>query len=82
MWKVTEKFNAVGTSGTEYVIVEMTNVPDRESNGEPASEGADVRKYILEDGLELSAEKDGTFIVVATDEVLKAVSPSAPAGAQ
>jgi hypothetical protein len=80
MWKITEKFNAIGTSGEEYVIVEMTNQTEQASVDHPRGESAGSRKYTLEDGRDLSAEKDGTFIVIETDEVLKAVSPSAPAG--
>ena len=79
MWTITERFNAIGTSGGEYVIVEMTN--QAEHSAESGSVGEGARKYTLEDGRDLSAEKDGTFIVLETDEVLKAVSPSAPAGA-
>jgi hypothetical protein len=81
MWKTTEKFNAIGTSGEEYVIVEMTNQAEHASEIDRVSEAIGARKYRLEDGRDLSAEKDGTFIVVETDEVLKAVSPSAPTGA-
>jgi hypothetical protein len=78
MWKITEKFNAIGTSGEEYVIVEMRDLAEQNSASGAALEAASARKYTLEDGRELSAERDGTFIVVETDEVLKAVSPSAP----
>jgi hypothetical protein len=81
MWKITERFNAIGTSGEEYVIVEMTNQAEHGAESGSVGEGAGARKYTLEDGRDLSAEKDGTFIVLETDEVLKAVSPSAPAGA-
>lgn len=76
MWKVSDKFNAIGTSGAEYVIVEMTDgAEDQAGLGRAAA-----RRYVLEDGSELSAERDGTFIVVETDEVLKATAPSAPVG--
>jgi hypothetical protein len=79
MWKTTDKFNAVGTSGKDYVIVEMTDVPQDASPQELDPRGEHSRKHMLEDGRELGTEKDGTFILLETDEVLKAVSPSAPA---
>lgn len=81
MWRATDKFNAVGTSGKEYVIVEMTDLPEGASADKLDPEGVQSRKHTLEDGRELSTGKDGTFILVETDEVLKAVSPSAPARA-
>jgi hypothetical protein len=81
MWKITGKFNTIGTSGEEYVVVEMTNQAEHASGTDRASDAIGARRYTLEDGRDLSAEKDGTFIVVETDEVLKAVSPSAPASA-
>jgi hypothetical protein len=81
MWKPTDKFNAVGTSGTEYVIVEMSDVPEGTATDQLDPEGNQARKHMLEDGRALSTEKDGTFILLDNDEVLKAVSPSAPAGA-
>ena len=81
MWRATDKFNAVGTSGAEYVIVEMTDLPEGASADSLDPEGVHPRRHTLEDGRALSTEKDGTFILVETDEVLKAVSPSAPAGA-
>jgi hypothetical protein len=28
MWTTTDEFNAVGTSDNEYVIVEMSDVPE------------------------------------------------------
>lgn len=80
MWVATDKFNAVGTSEREYVIVEMTDLPDGISKDKLDPQGILPRKHMLEDGRELTTEKDGTFILVETDEVLKAVSPSAPAG--
>jgi hypothetical protein len=79
MWSATDKFNAVGTSGQEYVIVEMTDVPEKGSVSDLDPEGVRPCKHALEDGRELSTEKDGTFILLENDEVLKAVSPSAPA---
>jgi hypothetical protein len=74
MWKVTSRFNAVGTSGAEYVIVE-----ERDEEDGPVSQplSSERRRYSLEDGRNLNAEKDGTFILQETDEVLKAVAPSA-----
>ncbi|VWX53504.1 hypothetical protein [Novosphingobium sp. 9U] len=80
MWTATDKFNAVATGGKEYVIVEMTDVPEGASADRLDPDGVLPRKHTLEDGRELSTEKDGTFILLETDEVLKAVSPSAPAG--
>lgn len=80
MWRAADKFNAVGTSGKEYVIVEMTDVPDNGSADDLDPEGLRPRKHTLEDGRELTTEKDGTFILLENDEVLKAVSSSAPAG--
>lgn len=79
MWKTTDKFNAVGTSGKDYVIVEMTDLPENGSPHDLDPQGVHPRKHALEDGRELATEKDGTFILLETDEVLKAVSPSAPA---
>lgn len=79
MWKATDRFNAVGTSGQEYVIVEMRDVPEAGSGDALDPAGVQPRRHQLEDGRALSTEKDGTFIIVETDEVLKAVSPSAPA---
>lgn len=81
MWTATDKFNAVGTSEQEYVIVEWTNLPEGASPDALDPQGVHPRKHTLEDGRELSTEKDGTFILVETEEVLKAASPSAPAGA-
>ncbi|MEW9856320.1 hypothetical protein [Novosphingobium sp. M1R2S20] len=77
MWRVTDKFNAVGTSGKEYVIVEMSDLPEGASADSLDPEGTRSRKHMLEDGRALNTEKDGTFILVETDEVLKATSPSA-----
>lgn len=74
MWTVTSKFNAVGTSGAEYVIVEERDDESGASGDNPTSE---ARRYTVQDGRALSAEKDGTFILTETDEVLKAVAPSA-----
>lgn len=74
MWTVSSRFNAVGTSGAEYVIVEER---DEARGGAGGSKATEARRYSLEDGRELSAEKDGTFILGGTDEVLKAVAPSA-----
>lgn len=74
MWEVTSRFNAVGTSGAEYVIVE-----EREASPAAGGDGAahEARRYRLADGRDLTAEKDGTFILAETDEVLKAAAPSA-----
>lgn len=82
MWTTTDKFNAVGTSGNEYVIVEMSDVPEGGSAKNLDPQGVQPRKHTLEDGRELSTEKDGTFILLENNEILKAVSPSAPASHQ
>jgi hypothetical protein len=59
----------------------VTNEAEQGAESPSVGEGSGARKYTLEDGRDLSAEQDGTFIVLETDEVLKAASPSAPAGA-
>jgi hypothetical protein len=80
MWIATDKFNAIGTSGQEYVIIEMRDVPENGTVDDLDPDGVHARKHTLEDGRELSTEKDGTFILLENDEVIKPVSPSAPAG--
>ena len=64
MWRVTEKFNAIGTSGEEYVIVELTDLPEDGA----ADQAAGPRRYTLEDGRDLSEEKDGTFLPLIVAE--------------
>lgn len=54
MWTVSSKFNAVGTSGAEYVIVEER---DEARGAAGDSKATEARRYSLEDGRELSAEK-------------------------
>lgn len=74
MWEVVSKFNAVGTSGCEYVIVEERDEAGLVGAANPVQSEC---RYKLSDGRALAPEKDGTFILEETGEVLKAAAPSA-----
>lgn len=56
MWRVMAKHPAVGGSGNRYTVVEM-------------GEGSE-RDFILQDGRALVLQKDGSFLVAETGEIV------------
>jgi hypothetical protein len=69
----TDRFECEDETGSQYVVVELQHYSIWKPMSGPLEEKPTVKEYRLLDGRDVEIVSEGTFKIIATDEIIREI---------